>query len=69
MSFIKSLCFTLLVGCLLNTQSAFTEATYIDLDKDSHRQVVIDSEGDQYLSHPTTVLLEDNKKLFYYKKS
>ena len=63
MSFIKSLCFTLLVGCLLNTQSAFTEATYIDLDKDSHRQVVIDREAGQYLGHPTTVLLEDNKTM------
>lgn len=36
---------------------------YIDLDSQKHRQVVIDREAGQYLGHPTTVLLEDNKTM------
>ncbi|WP_417377509.1 sialidase family protein [Gimesia sp.] len=36
---------------------------YIDLDAQSHRQTVVDREKDQYLGHPTTVLLEDNKTI------
>ncbi|MCA9064618.1 MAG: exo-alpha-sialidase, partial [Planctomycetaceae bacterium] len=36
---------------------------YIDLDAQSHRQTVIDREEGQYLGHPTTVLLEDNKTI------
>ena len=35
----------------------------IDLDGQSHRQVVVDREPGQYLGHPTTVLLEDNKTM------
>ena len=35
----------------------------IDLSKQTHRQVVIDREKGQYLGHPTTVLLEDNKTM------
>ena len=35
----------------------------IDLDKEAHRQVVVDKEKDQYLGHPTTILLEDNKTI------
>ena len=35
----------------------------IDLSKQAHRQVVIDREKGQYLGHPTTVLLEDNKTM------
>ena len=33
----------------------------IDLTNDSTRQVIVDKEDGQYLGHPTTVLLEDNK--------
>lgn len=35
----------------------------IDLDDDDARQVVVDREQDQYLGHPTTVLLEDGKTM------
>ncbi len=35
----------------------------IDLDSDKNRQVIVDKEKDQYLGHPTTVLLEDNKTI------
>ena len=35
----------------------------IDLSQQTHRQVVIDREKGQYLGHPTTVLLEDNKTM------
>jgi len=35
----------------------------IDLDGETHRQVVVDREPGQYLGHPTTVLLEDNKTM------
>ena len=37
---------------------------HIDLDKDFHRQVVVDREKGQYLGHVTTVLLEDDKTIF-----
>ncbi|WP_299468033.1 sialidase family protein [uncultured Gimesia sp.] len=36
---------------------------YIDLNDQAHRQVVVDREEGQYLGHPTTVLLEDNKTM------
>jgi hypothetical protein len=35
----------------------------IDLAKDKHRQVIVDREQGQYLGHPTTVLLEDEKTM------
>lgn len=35
----------------------------LDLDGDAHRQVVVDREAGQYLGHPTTVLLEDNRTM------
>ncbi|NQT12604.1 MAG: exo-alpha-sialidase, partial [Planctomycetes bacterium] len=35
----------------------------IDLAGQTHRQVVVDREPGQYLGHPTTVLLEDNKTM------
>ena len=36
----------------------------IDLTNDSTRQVIVDKEEGQYLGHPTTVLLEDNKTIY-----
>ena len=36
----------------------------VDLDKDTDRHIVVDKEKDQYLGHPTTVLLEDNKTMY-----
>jgi len=35
----------------------------IDLAHETHRQVVVDQEANQYLGHPTTVLLEDGKTM------
>lgn len=36
----------------------------IDLTNDSTWQVTVDKEEGQYLGHPTTVLLEDNKTIY-----
>jgi hypothetical protein len=36
----------------------------IDLDADTHRQVVVDRQPGQYLGHVTTVLLEDGKTIY-----
>ena len=35
----------------------------IDLSQETHRQITVDRESDQYLGHPTTVLLEDGKTM------
>jgi hypothetical protein len=35
----------------------------IDLDQETHRQVVVDREKGQYLGHPTTCLLDDGKTI------
>ena len=35
----------------------------VDLARETHRQVVVDREPGQYLGHPTTVLLEDNRTI------
>lgn len=35
----------------------------IDLNDETHRQVVVDREKGQYLGHPTTLLLEDGKTI------
>ncbi len=35
----------------------------VDLSRETARQVVVDREPGQYLGHPTTVLLEDNKTM------
>ena len=35
----------------------------IDLAGETHRQVIVDKEPGQYLGHPTTVLLEDNRTI------
>ena len=35
----------------------------IDLSQDKDRQVIVDKQDGQYLGHPTTVLLEDNKTI------
>jgi Zn-dependent protease with chaperone function len=37
--------------------------TYLDLNGESDRQVVVDREPGQYLGHPTTVLFEDGKTM------
>ena len=35
----------------------------VDLSEETHRQVVVDREPGQYLGHPTTVLLEDQRTM------
>lgn len=35
----------------------------VDLDGETHRRTVVDREPGQYLGHPTTVLLEDNRTM------
>lgn len=35
----------------------------VDLAHETHRQTIVDREPGQYLGHPTTVLLEDNKTI------
>ena len=59
----------LALACLL-TACEGTEAPppetapqWLDLAAETHRQVVVDREPGQYLGHPTTVLLEDNRTI------
>ena len=59
------ICLTL----LLSSDAAFadppraTSIVQIDLARDLSRQVIVDREFGQYLGHPTTVLLEDNRTM------
>jgi len=65
--------FAILTFCLVSVNSGFAgERTgrpkgytipLIDLAGETHRQIVVDKEPGQYLGHPTTVLLEDNKTI------
>ena len=41
-----------------------TRCLPLDLSKDTLRQVIVDRQPGQYLGHPTTVLLEDNRTIF-----
>ena len=42
----------------------------VDISAEKDRQVIVDREAGQYLGHPTTLLLEDNKTmLIVYPKS
>ena len=50
-------------GDPLVKQGPYFSLPLIDLDGDTFRQVVVDREKGQYLGHPTTVLLEDNKTI------
>ena len=45
------------------TQSKGYSIPTIDLSKQAHRQIIVDREKGQYLGHPSTVLLEDNKTM------
>lgn len=50
-------------GRRLLAQDASRAIQLVDLDKQPHRQVIVDREAGQYLGHPTTCLLEDGKTL------
>lgn len=41
--------------------SAIAGPRWIDLSKETSRQVIVDRESGQYLGHPTTTLLDDHK--------
>ena len=49
--------------CSMANQPRGYSIPLIDLAGETHRQVVVDKEPGQYLGHPTTVLLEDNKTI------
>ena len=61
------------ICCLIGTSLSFAaegakkprgySIPLIDLAGERHRQIVVDKEPGQYLGHPTTVLLEDNKTM------
>jgi hypothetical protein len=46
-----------------HAKSQYFNIPLLDLDDESGMQVVVDREKGQYLGHPTTVLLEDNKTM------
>jgi hypothetical protein len=64
---------TIFACCLAGMFSTFADAEprqprgysipLIDLAGETHRQIVVDKEPGQYLGHPTTVLLEDNRTM------
>jgi hypothetical protein len=64
---------TILAFCLVSTNLVFAgeragkpkgySIPLIDLAGETHRQIIVDKEQGQYLGHPTTVLLEDNKTI------
>ncbi len=63
--------FALLLTCLLGAPAFAAEeplppgytVPVVDLSAETDRQVIVDREAGQYLGHPTTVLLEDNKTI------
>ena len=65
--------FAIFTFCLVSANSVFAgeqagkpkgySIPLIDLAGETHRQIIVDKEPGQYLGHPTTVLLEDNKTI------
>ena len=51
----------LIILICLNLKITAKEIPYIDLAKETDRQVIVDKEKGQYLGHPTTTLLSDGK--------
>jgi Neuraminidase (sialidase) len=49
--------------CIASAESKHYTVPTIDLANDRHRQVIVDKEQGQYLGHPTTVLLDDNRTM------
>ncbi len=52
-----------LPGALACRGSGETQLRWVDWADESHRQVVVDREPGQYLGHPTTVLLSDQRSI------
>lgn len=65
--FVFAIVLGLFAGKVGNAQSPSQPRGYsiptIDLSAETQRQVIVDRETDQYLGHPTTVLLEDKKTI------
>ena len=53
----------LVVYLHMNTAVYSGDPVHLDLDNDSHRQVIVDREPGQYLGHPSTCLLEDGQTI------
>lgn len=47
----------------ISSESGKNSLSFVDLDGEKERQVVVDRQEGQYLGHPTTVLLEDKKTI------
>ena len=60
--FVFAICLTFLDGRALLGQDS-ENIQFIDLNSDTDRQVVVDREKGQYLGHPTTCLLDDDKTI------
>jgi hypothetical protein len=54
---------TLFLGTVAAESTMRQEPVLLDLDADTHRQIVVDREAGQYLGHPTTCLLEDGRTI------
>lgn len=54
---------TLFLGTVAAESTLRQEPVLLDLDADTHRQIVVDREAGQYLGHPTTCLLEDGRTI------
>jgi len=54
---------TCYIAAAADTQPRGYGIPTIDLARQTHRQVIVDREPGQYLGHPTTVLLEDNRTM------
>ncbi len=46
------------------TQPDYYTVPIVDVSNETHRQVIIDKEPGQYLGHPSTVMLPDNKTIY-----
>jgi len=49
--------------CFAMALAASQPMPFVDLDAETHRQVVVDREAGQYLGHPTTLLLPDGRTI------
>ncbi|MBX7105883.1 MAG: glycoside hydrolase [Gemmataceae bacterium] len=58
----RRFCLALLIGLFLVAAQP-AAIPLVDIDGQTHRQVIVDREKGQYLGHPTTVLLEDGKTI------
>ncbi len=54
---------TVLVPTIVACQAGDEPLRWLDWADESHRQVVVDREPGQYLGHPTTVLLSDDRSI------